>query len=162
MDGATYVVDGIQEVGMAMDSYVGSIGSGIQAFGMNPGDFAANAMVVVGSSVVKVAEQSYGALPPHVHAAAAHLGDQALATTAWVEEAAAAAAQMAQQVAGEALRQAKKSVAQGVKLCNQIGSAVASKAVQFGEVVETLGVMAAGVAVATWEKIKDMAPKRKM
>lgn len=146
---------------MAMEHYVGSIGSGLQAFGMNPGDYAANAAVVVGSSVVKVAEQTFEAVPPQIRAAAAHLGDTALATSAWVEDAAAAAAQVAQQLAGEALKEAKKSVDQGVKLCNKIGSEVASKGEQFGAVVENLGVLAAGVAVATWEKIKDMAPKCK-
>ncbi|CAE7217223.1 unnamed protein product [Symbiodinium natans] len=150
------VVDVMVDAATAVADYGVQIGSELADVGLEAGSFAGNSALVIGKSVVKVAEQTYKAVPAQIKDAASTLGNQVMSAGALAISVGEAAAKAASRLSQEGLQKAQRSLEQGVRAAARMAQEVADKAAVLGEAVAELGVLAAGFAADAWEAIKDM------
>ncbi|CAE7035243.1 unnamed protein product [Symbiodinium natans] len=119
------------------------------------GTAVANAANVVGNHLVKAAETKFSKLGGAIKAAANEIGSTAVSVGNSFEDFGEMVADATVDLAGAVLDAAVYSVNQGIQLAEKVGSEIASKAVAFGDVVQSLGPLVVGLAKAAWEVIKD-------
>ena len=149
-------IDGMVDAANTVADYGSQIGTELSDVGLSVGSVAGNSALLVGKSLVQTAEQSYQAVPSHIKAAASSLGNTVLSTSSLAlsvgEQAAKAAAKLSQ----DGLQKAQHTLEQGTKVTSKIGQEIASRTADLGDFAVKLGPLATGLAVATWEAIKDM------
>ncbi|CAE6922673.1 unnamed protein product, partial [Symbiodinium sp. CCMP2456] len=150
------VVDAMVDVANTVADYGSQIGTELADVGLQAGSFAGNSALVIGKSVVTVAEQTYKAVPSEIKAAASTLGSEVLSAGALVVSVGEAAAKAASRLSQDGLQKAAKSLEQGVKLAGKVAQDVAAKAADLGAEVGKLGTLAVALAADAWNVIKEL------
>lgn len=154
--------DAVSDAANSMVDYAQEIGGSLMDVGLSVGSFAANSALVIGRSVVKVAEQSYAAVPASIKAVASQLGSALVVTGQWVTQAAQSVAKVTAKLARDSLAAATKSIQQGVDLAVKVGNTIEAAAATLEkvgdaalDVAKKMGPMVVDMAKATWDAIKE-------